>query len=210
MGINTQFSTDHSRIYEDFVRDLRYDEGYPSIRYPEDYRGQEEIKLCCSQHEGIVTEKERRELTQAWVAFLCENTLPLKEVQVCTKLNQSVFDALCTQSSIESLRIKWFTGNDVSEIVKLNHLKKLFIESGSSIEDISPICRLSELEVLILGNTVKVNDYSPISALGSLKVLGICAYQTHYDKKIKVKSTEFIDSMSSLEYVDIQDVVTES
>ena len=190
------------------MRDLRSDE-YPTIWYPNEYNGESVICLGCSQHKGFISDKKQQELTQAWADYLSENTLPLKEVQVCTKLNQSVFDALCTQSSIESLRIKWFTGKDVSQIVRLKNLKKLFIESGLLIEDISAISMLKNLEVLILGETVKVEDYSCLSALSSLKVLGICAYQTHYDKKIKVKSTEFINVMNSLEYVDIQDTITE-
>lgn len=205
-----EYSTDHSRIYDDFVRDLRHNENYPFIYYPKDYKGQSVIKLCCSQHKGFISDKKQRELTQAWADYLFKNTLPIKEVQVCTKLNQSVFNALCTQSTIESLRIKWFTGKDIGHITELKKLKKLFVENGSSIEDISPITELKNLEVLILGETVKVDDYSVLSALSSLRVLGICSYQTHYNKKIKVKSTEFINTMNSLEYVDIQDVITES
>lgn len=204
-----QYSTDHSKIYDDFVRDLRSDE-YPTIWYPNEYNGESVIRLGCSQHKGFISDKKQQELTQAWADYLSENTLPLKEVQVCTKLNQSVFDALCTQSSIGSLRIKWFTGKEIGEIARLTNLKKLFIESGLLIEDISSSSQLNKLEVLILGETVKVEDYSCISALSSLKVLGICAYQTHYNTKIKVKSIEFIDEMESLEYVDIQDVITES
>lgn len=204
-----KYSTDHSRIYDDFVRNLRSDE-YPTIWYPKDYNGESVIRLGCSQHKGLISERKQKELTQAWADYLSQNTLPLKEVQVCTKLNQSVFDALCTQSSLESLRIKWFSGKDVRQIVNLNNLKKLFIESGTLIEDISAISMLKNLEVLILGETVKVWDYSCLSELNSLKVLGICAYQTHSDKKIKVKSTGFLGAMDSLEYVDIQDVVEES
>lgn len=204
-----KYSTDHSRIYGDFVRELRSDE-YPTIWYPNEYNGESVIRLGCSQHKGFISDKKQRQLTQAWADYLSENTLQLKEIQVCTKLNQSVFDALCTQSSIESLRIKWFSGKDIGEIARLKNLKKLFIENGSSIEDISPVSKLDKLEVLILGETVKVEDYSCISVLRSLKVLGICAYQTHYNTKIKVKSTEFINEMDSLEYVDIQDVITES
>lgn len=203
-----EISTDHSRIYDEFVRDLRHDEDYPFIRYPEDYNGQEVIKLCCSQH-SFISDKKQRELTSAWAEYLRENVLPVKEVQVCTKLNQEVFDALCIQTTLESLRIKWFTGKDISQITGLKNLKKLFIENGSLIKDLSSLTGLINLEVLILGETVKVEDYSCLAGLNNLKVLGICAYQTHYNTKIKMNSTEFISAMDSLEYVDIQDVVTE-
>lgn len=205
--MSTEFSTDHSRIYEDFVRDLRFCESYPYIYYPKEYNGQNAVKLCCSQHKGFISEKRQKQITTSWANFLSENTLPLKEVQVCTKLNQGVFDALCTQASLESLRIKWFIGKNIDNICQLENLQKLFIENGSRIEDITPLSRLKNLEVLILGETLRVEDYSCLSKITSLKVLGICAYQTHYNTKIKMNSTEFIKTMDSLEYVDIQDVV---
>jgi Leucine-rich repeat (LRR) protein len=210
LDMSTELSTDHSRIYEDFVRDLRFCGSYPFVYYPSEYNGQEVIKLCCSQHKGFISEKKQKKITASWADFLSEKALPLKEVQACTKLNQSVFDALCTQKALESLRIKWFLGKSVKQISNLRNLKKLFIENGSAIEDISPISKLKNLEVLILGETVRVEDYSCLSELTSLKVLGICAYQTHCNTKIKMKSTEFIKTMDSLEYVDIQDVVEES
>lgn len=123
---------------------------------------------------------------------------------MCTLVNQETFDAICNQSEMESLRIKWFKGNDISNITKLTKLKKLFIESGTGIEDITPLSDINYLEVLILGDTNMIHDYSCLSRLRNLKVLGICLYRTNYSK-LKMESDEFIKDMPNLEWVDFID-----
>ena len=216
---NIEFATDHSRIYDDFVRSLMWCRDDMTVEHPRDYSGQEAVKLVCSQHRmyesvfeylsaGDPKEYERmqRRYTAEWVRFLQTETLPVKEVHVCSSVNQSVFDGLCRQNTIESLRIKRLTCMQIDAIVNLRSLNKLFIECGSSITDISPLAKLTELEVLILGQTKNVHDYSAIAALKSLKVLGICSYPTYLNATIKVNDLGFLTEMPSLEYVDIIDV----
>lgn len=199
-----KIAKEHYLIYDEFVRDLRHNDTYPFIRYIEEYDNQEVIKLCVSQHQGL-SENEQKKLTTAWVEYLSNHILNVKEVQVCTIMNQKCFDAICNQINIESLRIKWFRGKDISNICQLNHLKKLFIENASSLENISSLTKMKNLEVLILGHTKKVYDYSCLKELKQLKVLGICSYRTSLDVIIPIKSTDFIQEMPSLEYVDLID-----
>lgn len=192
-------------IYDNFVRDLRFNNEYPFIRYIEDYDNQEVIKLSISQHQGLSSYQQNK-LTNDWIKYLSDNVLNVKEMQVCTPLSQKSFEAICNQSNLESLRIKWFRGKDISPITKLRNLKKLFIESAPSIEDISPISSMDNLEVLILGNTKRVFDYSCLKRLKQLKVLGICAYQTSVNSTISMKSDDFLKEMPSLKYIDLSDV----
>ncbi|MBQ3849652.1 MAG: hypothetical protein II747_04285 [Clostridia bacterium] len=213
---NAEFATDHSRIYDDFVRSLMGCGDNQVVKHPQEYHGQEVIKLVCSQYENIFEylsaddpkEYERRQhrYTAEWVRFLQNETLPVKEIHVCSSVNQKVFDALCKQESIESLRIKRLTCKKIDAVVNLRSLKKLFIECGSSLIDISPLAELTGLEVLILGQTKNIHDYSVLAALKSLKVLGICSYGTASDTKINVDSLGFLSKLPSLEYVDIMDV----
>lgn len=203
--MNKQPCGDHSRIYNDFVRDLRHDDRYPFIRSVEDYKGESVIKLCPAQHQ-FVTAYQQAKITKEFIKFLSEDTYPIAEMQVCTLANQKVFDAICNQSNLESLRIKRFKGKYISNIAKLTKLKKLFIESGAGIEDITPLSEIDQLEVLILGDTKKIHDYSCLSKLQNLKVLGICLYQTNYSgSKLKMESDEFIKDMPNLEWVDFID-----
>ena len=200
---------EHYKIYgNEFVRDLRYKDTadvFPTIIYPRDYNNEPVIRFAPSQHDFMTSYHQNR-LTAEWVDYLNSNKLPLKEVHAVTSLTQMVFNALCKQSSIESLRIKWLNCKDISQVVELNHLKKLFIELGTKIEDITPIAKLHDMEVLILGETVKVVDYSPLKELKKLKVFSISRYQTSTKERIKIKSLDFLNEMKSLEYVDLVDV----
>ena len=213
-----EFASDHGKIYDDFVRSLMHEGPDTEILYPSNYKGQKTVKLVCSQHPayGIFDdiaafdpaehERLQHRYTEEWTEFLKTTKLPLKEVDVCSSVNQAMFDALCTQESVESLRIKRFTGKNITAIGELKNLKKLFIESASFITDISPLAYLGNLEVLILGQTKKVYDYSTLATLKKLRVLGICAYRTSCNTTIKVKNLEFIKDMPALEYVDFADV----
>ncbi|MBE5921409.1 MAG: leucine-rich repeat domain-containing protein [Lachnospiraceae bacterium] len=197
-------------IYDsDFVRELRWDESVPLVRYIEDYNGEEVVKLSCTQHSQVVgwqemiTDYQRKKIMQKWADFLSAGVLPMKEVQLCTITPQKIFDALCTQTNIESLRIKHFSGKDFSAIRNLTNLKKLFIESATFIEDIAPLGELKNLEVLILGSAKKVTDYSCLGKLKNLKVFIICSYQFRNDR-MTMKDDSFIEDMQSLQYLDLR------
>lgn len=201
----------HSRIYDDFVKDYRYNKEIPLISYPEEYNGERILKLYCSQHSKVVdwvetiSDYQRKKITDSWEKYLLENRLPIKEVQVCSKMPHRVFDALCSQTSIESMRIKWFDGTNIDKIRKLTNLKKLFIESVPRLTNIEPIADLLDLEVLILGNTKKINDYKELGKLKNLKVFSICSYQTQ-ENITQMSDDSFMFDMHSLDYVDMCDV----
>lgn len=199
-------------VYNDLVRDLRYNRDCKTISFAEEYNGEEIVRLACTQHSKVdfkefrelYTDSQRKKFIDDWVRLFTSQELPLKEVQLCTLTPQKVFDALCNQKSIESLRIKGFQGKNIEEISNLKNLKMLFIERASSITDISPLAELKNLEVLILGSTKKVTDYSPLGKLNNLKTFAICSYQIQNDV-MTVENDSFIKDMSSLEYLDLTD-----
>ena len=207
-----EFASDHGRIYDGFVRSLMSE---PGVEHPEEYSGQEAVKLVCSQHpfsleEGIADPKgcgrRQREYTAEWVRFLNGEKLPVKEIAVCSAVDQKVFDALCTQEKLESLRIKRLKCKQTDGIVKLKNLKKLYFGCASALDDISSVAKLTDLETLVLCETKKITEYSALGALKKLKVLGICGSRTAVSSVIKVKDLDFISELPSLEYVDLIDV----
>ncbi len=210
-----EFASNHERIYDDFVRSLMHEEEL-TVSHPQEYSGQKVMKLVCSQHSMTMEytsspdpqefERRQRKYTAEWVQFLNHEKMPVKEIDVCSSVNQKIFDALCAQDNLESLRIKRLTCKQIDEIVKLKNLKKLFLQNASTVMDISPLAHLENLEVLILGETKKVDDYSALASLKRLKVLGICGYQASVNSVIKVKDLDFISELPALEYVDFIDV----
>ena len=208
------FATEHSRIYDEFVPSLMLRKDL-TVSHPQEFNGQNTIKLVCSQHpieigDSLLVPKEcgkkQREYTAEWVNYLKSEKISAKEIDICSSVNQKVFDALCCQDSIESLRIKWLRCNQINEITKLKNLKKLFLARASSLVDISPLAQLDRLEVLILGETKKIYDYSVLSSLRKLKVFSLCGYKSSLNTVIKVNDLDFISELPSLEYVDFIDV----
>lgn len=191
----------------EYIVDMRYDSDYeniPFLHYPEEYNGQSVVKLCCTQHQ-YVSEHEQKKLTESWIHFLSKNKLPLKQVQFCTGSSQKIFDAICTQDSIESLRFKWMRCKDLSAIANLKNLKKLYLGYATSLVDISPLATLKNLEVLVFHCTTKLHDYSPVGALKNLKFLSFeehIAYRTPMD----MDSDSFLKNLTQLEYLDMTSV----
>ena len=219
---NVTFATEegHYLIHDGFVRDLRAD-GAPAVYHPQEYAGQASARFVVSQHpiysledflsppdprEVKENERLQRRYTDEWVRFLKNEKLPVREVEIDSRVNQAVFDALCEQENVESLRIKWLTAKQINGVAKLKNLKKLFLESAASLCDVSPVAALEDLEVLILGQTKKAYDYSSLAALKKLKVLGICSYRPSFGTKIPVRDLDFLAELPSLEYVDLVDV----
>ncbi|MCH5299123.1 MAG: hypothetical protein J1E96_05095 [Ruminococcus sp.] len=193
-------------LYTDFVRDLREDKSVPFIRFPDDYNGEKIAKLCCTQHTNWIWKNpdyQRKKITDSWCRFFSEKSLPLEQVQFCTRTPQKVLDSFSNQSNVTSLRFKWLACKDITSLGKMKNLKELFIEDGSSIEDISPLAELENLEVLILGSTKKIINYSVIGNLKNLKVLGICTAQSSINETVRIESDEFIRNLNNLRYLNL-------
>ena len=131
----------------------------------------------------------------------------MKTVQFCTRTPKAIFEAICTQQSVTSLRFKWLAVSDISAIAQMKQLKALQIELGSSITDLSPIGELTELETLVLGSTVKITDYSLLGRLKNLKELVICSYPTRVPGDVMtMESDAFLTELPDLYYLDLADV----
>lgn len=177
----------------------------PFACYPEDYRGQSEIRLSCTQHQGV-TSREQRKITDSWVDFLKNGQLPLDTVVFCTKTPQDVFDAICCQESITELYFKWCAVPDITSIAKLQNLKKLYIGHGAMVRSVEPLATLRKLEALRLGNTTKVTDYEPIGKLDNLREFSIEGNDNLTPVILDMESDAFLEGLSKLEYLNLYSV----
>lgn len=196
------------RCIEMYIPDLLANPEIAALHYPEEYTGQKDVKLCCTQHYNAfyrpdITEYRQKKITASWVSFLCCDIQPMETVQFCTKTNQAVFDAICHQENLQSLWFKWCAVPDLSQISQLKNLKRLYIGLGTAIRDLSPLGELESLEVLRLGNTTKVTDYSALGRLRNLKALEIVGHDTLNPVTIKVESDSFISKLHQLDYLKL-------
>ena len=193
-----------------YIENLLADDNVPFLHYPEEYCGQEVVKLCCTQHYNAfyrpnITPYRQKKITQAWVDFLSCQQLSLRKVQLCTRTPQRILDALSHQKSVEWLRIKWCAAPDISSIRHLSNLTKLYLGIGTAVRDISPLKCLKKLEALCLDSTTKVTDYSPLGELCRLKALDIGG---NFQNKavIHMDSDEFLFQLEKLEFLHLPDV----
>ena len=156
----------------------------------EEYKGETAITLFCTQlnPQEFPKRSQQNKVLNDWIKFLEEHPKALKKVHCTSRMNQRLFNALCCQTELEELYLKWGVYPDLSAIRNLKKLKYLHLCSGASAKDISPISELSQLEVLNLV-TVGVTDYSSLGQLTQLKQLGL---HSGMDNTVKVESLAFL------------------
>lgn len=161
-----------------------------------DYTGDSAIVLSCTQLSEIDYPKQsqRNKIVNEWIDFLNNNPKALTKVYCHTRMNQKLFNAICSQTNLAELYIKWGVYPDISKIESLKKLKYLYLNSGASLQDIAPLKSLKQLEVLLLG-TVGAVDYMPLKELTNIMQLG---FHSGMDNFITVNSLEFISSLKVL------------
>ncbi|WP_206912572.1 hypothetical protein IGL98_000431 [Enterococcus sp. DIV0840] len=162
----------------------------------DDYQEEEEFTLFCTQlsKERFPKKNERDKILNDWIAFFENNPEKIKKLHVTGRMNQKLFNAICTQKNLEELYIKWGVYPDLTPIKQLKNLRYLSLCAGASAKDISPVSSLTKLEVLIL-KTVGVIDYSSFRILHNLQQLGI---HSGMDNLVKVESLEFLKNLPQL------------
>lgn len=190
-----------------FIDDLRNCDDIPYLHYPDEYDGQESVKLVCTQHYNMfyrpdITLHRQKKITQSWVDFLRSSRLPLKRVQLCSRTPQAIFDALCTQDSIEFLRLKWCAAPDISAIRNLQNLKQLYLGIGTAVTDIKPIAELKNLEALCLDSTTKITDYTCLGDLENLVALDIGG-NFQNGAIIDMELDDFLSRLKKLEFLHL-------
>jgi Leucine-rich repeat (LRR) protein len=159
---------------------------------------------------------------QYWIKRLpqLEN---LRYLEIKSKLNQELFEAICAVPNLERLHIFW---SDITDLTPIKYLKKLThftLGSSPKLETLDPLAELKSLiSLCISGNHRAICDISPVSDLHDLQGLALCGadYTTqHYDTlsplsslrkivffamikvKAKDRNLQFIASFPKLKYL---------
>ncbi|HOZ69992.1 MAG TPA: leucine-rich repeat domain-containing protein [Chitinophagaceae bacterium] len=163
-----------------------------------EYKGEADIELCCTQLDNT-TAKEQAKIVDEWCDHLSNNTLPLKSIWMETRISQKIFDAICKQTSLTSLWIKWGVYPDLSAISQLTNLEHLHLGNGTSITDLSPVGRLPQLKTLESDGLVNVHDYRFLSSLTALQDLDIEGDGFSSMKPVLLSDLKFLESIPWLQ-----------
>ena len=142
-------------------------------------------------------QKDAKRILNDWCDFLSNNPNAFEKLILPTKVPQELFDAVCHQTNLKRLEIKWGGYKDLSNIENLTKLEFLDIGSGASVESIEPILKLKKLKAVQVENFQNITDYSGFAKLENLESLFIDGDRTS-PRNIKVESIEFLREMPQL------------
>lgn len=166
------------------------------ITYINEYNGEEDLILSITQLDK--TAKEQSKIVDQWCDYLTNEKIPVKRIWTYTRISQRIFDAICKQSQIEGLWIKWGVYPDIKNICKLEKLKYLHLGGGASIDDISMIQNLDNLNSIETSHLYKISDYSFLSKMSSILDLLIEGDPLASMKKVNIKTLSFLEEMPQL------------
>lgn len=174
-----------------------------------EYKGEPDIELRCTQLDNK-TAKEQLKIVDEWCDHLTHDTLPLKSIWMETRVSQKIFNAICCQTALTSLWIKWGVYPDLQAINKLSNLEHLHLGNGKSITDLSPVGNLKQLKTLESDGLVNVHDYRFLSSLPALRDLDIEGDGFSSMKPVVLPDLKFMESIPwlkrlCLKMVKVQD-----
>jgi hypothetical protein len=108
----------------------------------------------------------------------------LKYLEVKSRPNQALFEAICRVPSLERLNIFWSNITDLEPILSLSKLTHLNIGSSPKVTSLEPLAGLRSLTALGLTAPKSCSNLGPVGELKGLRGLSLNAreYTTHeYD-----------------------------
>lgn len=169
-----------------------------------EYRGESSLTIACTQlgdnfTPQYKTQKEKKRVLQEWCEFLRDNSEAFEALSFCTRVPQTLFNAVCQQKRLKKLHLKWGVYPDLTQLSYLQNLEYLHIGSGAGVQSIAPIALLSGLIALSVENFQKIRDYSALAELKCLESLciegdGLGPQYIHVD------SLNFLKEMPQLRY----------
>ena len=169
-----------------------------SITEVTDYNGSPDLSLICTQLSGTHTATQQKRILSEWCDFF-SRPQPVERLWLHTRTPQSLFQSICSQSSLKALYIKWSAIDDFSPISELKAITHLYVGSSSKIKSISDIASLQTLVDLSLDNLQGITDYSAVGHLARLSRLAIEGDGAASMRRAKIDTLRPIVRLANLE-----------
>ncbi len=185
------------QLQKGYFHDIGGFEGKAFVHTVAEYDGSEDCCICCTQQPQWSDSETKRHVKE-WICFLQEHPTAFRALHFNTHVPQALFDAVCCQTRLEELRIKWGRYTDLTKLANLDALRYLYLGSCPGVQDITPITTLQDLIVLYIENFKRVTDYSSLRSLQKLEQLTISGPILN---TIHIQDVDFILSMPQLSSV---------
>lgn len=170
-----------------------------------EYGGEDKLSINCTQLDYWIAEngkkeKDKKRILSEWCEFLTQHSTAFTELDFGTRMPQELFNAVCNQTQLKRLTIKWGAYKDISAIENLTNVELLHIGSGAGVESIKPLARLKNIVALSVENFQKISSYDDLSALTTLESLSIEG-DGMGPRYIKIHDINFLKNMKQLRYL---------
>ena len=172
-----------------------------SITKCSEYRSAKNVTLACTQL--ACTPAEQKRIVTDWCDFFGTPS-QIQELLLKSRVPQHLFDAVCNQTQLTGLYVKWGPIKDISRISRLHNLRRLSVGS-CSITSLSPIAKLKNVECLRLTNLDRLSDYSSLARMESLQYLKIVG-APFMPKNVSIKNLLFLKRLPTLKTLSLDSV----
>lgn len=140
------------------------------ITQPEEYIGQEILSIAFARQNQSIT--QRKKIINHWCEVLPR--LKIRTLEIYSKINQGLFNAVTQIQGLEALRINWGSNISIESIINCKSLTALDIGSSPSLTGLSYLNQLPNLKSLRIENVREAQDLSFVSPILALEEFGIC------------------------------------
>ncbi|MCO1337119.1 hypothetical protein MO867_22605 [Microbulbifer sp. OS29] len=92
------------------------DEHSKSVVEVAEYNGEKELTINCTQLNQSYKPKDKKRILNEWIEFLNEHPDAFTKLGFGTRMPQELFEAVCQQTNLVDLDIKWGAYSDLSKI----------------------------------------------------------------------------------------------
>ncbi len=161
-----------------------------------DYHDQKILILSCTQLSCSASEQTK--IVNEWCELFRTRQLPVEKIWVVSRISQKILDAICCQTNLKALWIKWGVYEHVNGLENFNKLEYLHLGGGASLESIDPVFQLKDLKAFESDNLFKIQDYTLLKNLKKLEDISIEGDPYSSFKKVHIKSLDFLQEMPQL------------
>lgn len=196
-------------LTDDQLRDGYFKDigGFPPARIittVAEHDGSKRCGIRCTQLDQH-SDAQSRKILKEWIGYLQTHPTAFQALHFNSHVPQALLDAVCCQTELEELRIKWSRLSDLSCLADLKELRYLYLGSCPGVTSLAPITELHELRVLYIENFKRISDMSPLKKLQKLEQLVISGPTLG---TVTIEDIDFLRQMPSLSSVGFFNIRT--
>ena len=174
-----------------------------------EYRGQKRLGVAATHLSVKYPPAEARRIVDEWCEFFAAGPSPIRHLAFLSRTPKRLFEALASQTQLQSLQVKWGDWDDLAPLAGMKHLTILHLGGASSVRSLEPLKELPALGELMVESLKHVRDLSPIGELSTVQDLELGG-DWKSPRNVHVDSIEFLRQMPQLRRLILHSMIVDS